>query len=398
MVTRSELLPHSPTDRASNPLRTIVVHANDPDTRGAMTEIIAGCNSALEGRRPVAIVVFAGIDVDHELALAVLGDRFGDVPLVGCTTDGEISSTLSFQEDSIGVMLFLGDGLVARAAFSDDLSDPVAATRRIVEDAAFPGVPKVCLALPESLAVDAIALIAGLQQALPAGTVLVGGTAGDQWRFEKTLQFCGRRIATRGMAILMLGGDIEIGVGVSSGWTPLGRVGRVTRAEGPVVYEIDGAPAVEFYREYLGHHVEPNPEFPTLVLEGEGEGYLRAPFRYEAETGAITYTSAVPTGAGVQVTTAPTGDILDACRSSVRQATIGGGAFGAIAISCAARKQILGTRTPEECRILRDALGPDVPVFGFYAYGEIAPLGGVAKADFHNETFVTLVFRHVPAG
>lgn len=398
MVTRSEFLPDAPEMPGPNPLRTIVVHANDPDTRGAVTDLLASCEARLEGRSPVALVVFAGIDADHALVLGALMDRFGDIPLVGCTTDGEISSILSFQEDSIGVMLFLGDGLVARAAVALDLTDPATATRRIVADAAFPGIPKVCLAFPESLSVDALAVIAGLQQALPPETVLVGGTSGDQWRFRQTLQFCGREVVTAGMPILLLGGDIEIGIGVSSGWTPLGRVGRVTRSEGQVVYEIDHAPAVEFYREYLGHHVEPNPEFPTLVLEDGGEGYLRAPFRYEADTGAIVYTAEVPTGAGVMVTTAPTQEILDACRSSVKQATVGGGAFGAIAISCAARKQILGTRTPEECRILRDALGPDIPVLGFYAYGEIAPVGGVSKADFHNETFVTLVFRHVPAG
>ncbi|MFO0635243.1 MAG: hypothetical protein U0168_20540 [Nannocystaceae bacterium] len=33
-----------------------------------------------------------------------------------------------------------------------------------------------------------------------------------------------------------------------------------------------------------------------------------------------------------------------------------------------------------------------VPAFGFYSYGEIAPLQGQAAVDFHNETFVAVLF------
>jgi hypothetical protein len=365
----------------STALRTVVMHSNDPDTVGAIADVLEEADQQLAGAKPVAGLLFAGIDVEHERVLQAIADRFDDLPLIGCTTDGEISSSMSFQEDSLVLMLFLGDGLVARTAFVTDLSDPAATAEQLLAAADFPGTPKVCFALPESLGVDALALIQGLAGALSPETVLVGGTAADQWRFRQTRQFCGRKASTAAMPVLLLGGAIEVGIGVCSGWSPLGRVGRVTRAEGPMVYEIDHAPAVQFYREYLGHHVEPNPEFPTLVLEGDDEQ-------------AIVYTAEVPVGAGIQVTTGPTADILDACRQSVAAALEGDGTpFGAIAVSCAARKQILGTRTEEECAILREALGPDIPVIGFYSYGEIAPIGGRTRADFHNETFVTLVLR-----
>ena len=41
---------------------------------------------------------------------------------------------------------------------------------------------------------------------------------------------------------------------------------------------------------------------------------------------------------------------------------------------------------------MRKHLG-DVPVVGFYSYGEIAPICGRNHAHFHNETFVTVVLR-----
>ena len=70
----------------------------------------------------------------------------------------------------------------------------------------------------------------------------------------------------------------------------------------------------------------------------------------------------------------------------------GGGSKPALAlcISCAGRKQILGSRTQEEVRIVNELLG-DVPAAGFYGYGEIARLAKDGISHYHNETFTTLL-------
>ncbi|MGI9524265.1 MAG: FIST C-terminal domain-containing protein, partial [Hyphomicrobiaceae bacterium] len=60
--------------------------------------------------------------------------------------------------------------------------------------------------------------------------------------------------------------------------------------------------------------------------------------------------------------------------------------------SCSGRKLLLGTQTGEEYKILRSELGLDIPVVGFYGYGEIGPgFEDAAKCQFHNETFVTVL-------
>ena len=64
----------------------------------------------------------------------------------------------------------------------------------------------------------------------------------------------------------------------------------------------------------------------------------------------------------------------------------------ALVFSCAARKMLLGTRTAEEFGIVREVLGTEVPVCGFYGYGEIGPLAGASPAaNYHNEAFVCLL-------
>jgi hypothetical protein len=52
---------------------------------------------------------------------------------------------------------------------------------------------------------------------------------------------------------------------------------------------------------------------------------------------------------------------------------------------------LLGTRTGAEIDQVRDKLGEDLPVVGFYAFGEIAPLGTNRDIRFHNETCVTVL-------
>ncbi|MBW1696286.1 MAG: FIST C-terminal domain-containing protein [Deltaproteobacteria bacterium] len=59
--------------------------------------------------------------------------------------------------------------------------------------------------------------------------------------------------------------------------------------------------------------------------------------------------------------------------------------------TCAFRKDVLGTRTGEELRILRENLPPQIPIGGFYTFGEIAPLGKGQKSFFHGATLVTLL-------
>jgi hypothetical protein len=63
--------------------------------------------------------------------------------------------------------------------------------------------------------------------------------------------------------------------------------------------------------------------------------------------------------------------------------------------SCVGRKLVLGRRTQEEVDAVRNILGEDVPIIGFYTYGEIGPIDKwkeeLAAAKFHNETVVLWV-------
>ncbi len=64
----------------------------------------------------------------------------------------------------------------------------------------------------------------------------------------------------------------------------------------------------------------------------------------------------------------------------------------AMFISCSARKLLLGTRASEEYDILKEEIGEEIPIFGFYGYGEIGPsFSADDYCEFHNETFITIL-------
>jgi hypothetical protein len=229
---------------------------------------------------------------------------------------------------------------------------------------------------------------------------IFGGTAGDQWRFTGTYQFHGTELLQDAMPFLLFGEGVVFSFGVDTGWRPIGREGRITEVDGQTVRTIDGQPATAFYREFLGDaDISQLAQYPLAVTADDGRAYfLRAPGGTDEATGSIRFQADVPDAARVHITTTNRDQILAATSASFRQAlhdfpkgaaSDDGKPALALCISCAVRKQMLGSRTQEEGRIVSE-LG-SVPAVGFYGYGEIARLEIDGIPHYHNETFTTLL-------
>ena len=93
-----------------------------------------------------------------------------------------------------------------------------------------------------------------IRLALVGGGVLVtGGLAGDGTDFTETLVVSGAEATARRLVAIGLYGDrLRVGCGSVGGWDPFGPERLITRSEGNVLYELDGRPALELYKEYLG--------------------------------------------------------------------------------------------------------------------------------------------------
>lgn len=231
-------------------LKVAIGHSIDPDSDSAVQEVLSQCLETLNGDMPQAGILFAAIDFEHRSILEQIRAAFPDIDLIGCTTDGELSSVYEFQQDSLVLILFSSDCVTIRAGLGLSISeDSLTAAQQAVQTAMADQemAPCLCIALPESLTVSAPLVVESLQQVLGANFPIYGGFAGDRTQFQKTYQFFGTEVLTDALPILLFYGNLHFSHGLAHGWTPLGKRGQLTKVVGNRIYEIDHQPALDFY-------------------------------------------------------------------------------------------------------------------------------------------------------
>jgi hypothetical protein len=388
--------------------KAFVGHSNDPDSQWAIAEVLQQCQDNLNGEVPQAGVLLAAIDFDHALILAQIQDTFPGIELIGCSTNGEISSVMGFQEDSLTLMVFCSDQVEIRAGLGRGVVenvDAAVAESVAMATAKLSSPPKLCLTFPESMYVDGVTLIAALQKDLGKGTAIVGGSSADNLTFDATKQFFQSEVTSGAIPILLFAGNINCSYGVVSGWQPIGKKSKITKAKDSVIYEIDGKKAIDFYRDSLGgtNTQSDYSNYPLAIAEeGSTDFFLRSPLSHDEENGSMIFTASIAEGSTVRMSEASRENILNATALSLESALAKYSSqspageiplipSAAIVISCAARHNLLGTRTKEEYEIFKTKLPPNLPCCGFYSYGEISPNQLNQSTQFHNQTFVTLL-------
>lgn len=382
-------------------MRAIVGHSDDVDTGDAIADVLAQCLAELGDDVPRGALFHTTNEYDAALALERIQECFPGLPVVGSTTDGEVSSRLGFRADSMCMTLFVGDELDLRTghglAPGEDLDAAI--------ETAVAGLgeqrPALCVLLCSSQTVNVSEVLDRLHTRLgDRACPIVGGLAGDHAVGPETVQFHGTSVCHDSLTMMFFCGDVEISWGVSSGWFPVGPKHRVTRSEGAVVHEIDGQSALDIYESFWGDRVSGSlGEFPLAVME-EGVSdsfYLRAAMDVDREQGSIRFAGTVPEGSLVQMTdVVPEGLLVGTQRSLEDAIERFRGKDPAIALmfSCAARKWVLGSRAELEIEQLLEQARhtvSNVAFSGFYAFGEICPLSLDGPPVLHNETCVTVL-------
>ena len=259
--------------------------------------------------------------------------------------------------------------------------------------------PKLCITTPSGLTASGDNIVEGLRLSLGENFPIFGGNAGDQWRMKGTNQFYNDKVFTDAAPFLLIGGPLLYSFGVETGWIPIGKKARVTKSDNNVVYEIDNVVALDFYKHHLGDSIGLDDDnliadYPLAVFEDDKESfYLRSPIIIDGETGSLTFVGNVPQGSTIQITHSTRDKIVEATKTSVNSSVTdypGTKPSAALCFSCASRKQVLGTRVEEEYDAFKKNF-PDLPVVGFYTYGEIGPLKKGNPTRFHNDTFFNLI-------
>ncbi|MBA2689049.1 MAG: FIST C-terminal domain-containing protein [Gemmatimonadaceae bacterium] len=349
------------------------------------------------------VVLFFGAReaIESSRAVEVLRAAHPQACIVGCSTAGEISET-TVSDGSVVATAIHFEHTVVRAACQplESAEDSRSAGERIARELSSNDLVHVFV-LAEGLKINGSDLVAGLRHGLPANVAVTGGLAADGALFEKTCVYCdGEREGGAVVAVGFYGDRLRIGYGSMGGWDTFGPERLVTRAEGNVLYELDGSSALELYKQYLGSHAADLPasglRFP-LSLRGESgdRGIVRTILGIDEAAGSLVFAGDIPQGVYARLMKANVDRLIDgaseaatSCRVPLASSVPSLG----ILISCVGRKLVLKQRAEEEVESVRAVLGDEAVLSGFYSYGEIAPFASSTKCELHNQTMTITTF------
>jgi hypothetical protein len=342
---------------------------------------------------------------DLRLVEAPLADLLQAYPrsqVIGCSTAGEIYGTALTDESLVVAVARFEQtrlGLASAPAATPD--DSFMAGEMIARALLRPDLRGV-LVLSDGHNVNGSQLVGGLNSVLPESIVVTGGLAGDGDRFERTwVLHDGTPQSGYVSAVGFYGSHVHLGHGSKGGWDIFGIERRVTRSEGNILYELDGRPALQLYKEYLGDRADGLPAtallFPLALRAdaADAKRIVRTVLDIDEARDAMIFAGDIPEGSLAQLMQANFDRLVDGAAEAALMTHTNDHAEGpllSVAISCVGRRLVLGERSEEELEATLEVLPEHAHQVGFYSYGEISPYA-TGHCDLHNQTMTLTTIR-----
>ena len=246
--------------------------------------------------------------------------------------------------------------------------------------------------------------LGGLSQAARGLRVIGGMASGSQVPRGNQLVLDGKAFHDGAVAV-RLGGQLAMHTVVSQGCRPIGHTMLVTRAEHNIIRELGRRPALEALREVFE---ELSPEDQRKVQDGlfigrvineYQESFRRGDFLVRNvigadESGAIQITDKIRVGQTVQFHVRDAETAAEDLRENLlfEEAKSSARPRGALLFTCNGRGTRLFDQADHDVRLIHEIYGA-IPVAGFFAMGEIGPIGG--QNFVHGYTASLAVFDQV---
>ncbi|MBI1890557.1 MAG: GGDEF domain-containing protein [Burkholderiales bacterium] len=341
------------------------------DNIDQLTDFLAldSVSSAAKSARSILVQIYAG-RLDQELigkVIASLESAMPEAVIVGTTSAGEISQGRTFVESLlVSIAIFQSSNLQSVAI--DCPSKGEYATGKAIAKAfsAIPDLQGILLLAPPTR-INCAHVLEGIEQARP-GTFVFGGGAADVLPDRRPRVFRHRDTYENGcVAIAFSGASLHIENHISLNWKPIGPRISLTDVDGFCIRAIDGKPALDVYRKYLGIGLDEEEiyllEFP-LLIERRDSLIARNPVS-ASEDGCVTLVADVASGETARLGYLDVDSVINDIDSVLQSLE----AFSPEAIfiySCICRRFTLQEDVDCETRPFQAA----APVAGFYTSGE----------------------------
>lgn len=349
----------------------------------------------MDSAQTLIIVFGANSFSDNFQPLKDLAESFPQSKIIGCSTAGEIIGEV-INDDSLSVAVIQFETTCLTLAYASvaNSEESYSAGENIAKTLNRPALRGI-IVFSDGLNVNGSRLIAGINSILPSSVVVTGGLAGDKDKFQQTW------VLKDGMpqsnfisAVGLYGEDVNIAHGSKGGWDIFGPERKVTKSKSNLLFELDGKPALELYKNYLGDRAEQLPAsallFPLALRRNvfDEKRIVRTILNVDEANQSMTFAGDIPEGSLVQLMRANFDRLIDGASQAAVMTTEKLDASGAVfsmAISCVGRRLILGERAEEELEAVLEEMPTGTKQIGFYSYGEISPYT-TGHCDLHNQT------------
>lgn len=325
--------------------------------------------------------------------------------IVGCSSNAVFhDGQLLRSALSVGIIQFRDSEIKTATSVIEGFDDCHEAGVRIaaqLNDADLKGV----LLFSDGRTTDATAIVKGLQELLPPDVTIAGGLSGGiiaDGRVASWVLIDGRIAPMSVCAVGLIGSTLEVVPATGGGWAPIGKECHTTRSHHRTLFELDGLPAADVYRECVRNSGVTTDDFPVVnypiavKTEGLETQIVRDIYKIDDENKSLILASDIPENSVVRVMNCTDEEILDGVDEVVdrlRNKTILPESNAlSICVSCMGRKVVMGELTSEESRILYGRLGQGISQVGFYAFGEISTMSHGAP-HVHNQTITLILIR-----
>jgi len=323
------------------------------------------------------IIVFASASCDKQALASELAQSFGDTPIIGCTTAGEIDGT-GYKDGSVVGLGFPASHFAIRTHLLENLSEysvrdgaqlasNLLAPDGFGETALWPN--SFVLLLIDGCSRQEDALVSSLAPSLGA-TPLVGGSAGDSLAFQQTFILEGGCFHEDAAVLSLIRTRCDVDVVRFDHFSPTTRKMIVTSAdpEKRIVHEINAEPAAREYARMVGK--DPGQLSPFIFAENPvvvrvgGEHHVRAIQKVE-DNGDLRFYCAIDEG--LVLTVAEADDIVANIDSALGTLSATRTPDIILGFDCVLRR--LEAEQKQQTRDMSEVLC-NHRVFGFNTYGE----------------------------
>jgi len=381
------------------------------DSSTAIRQAADELTAALEGETPDLVCAFA--THHHGPDLEDLGPRLaratGSEVVIGCTAESVIGRGRELEGEP-GLSLWAASLPDTEVRFFE-----ISAHQSEDAEPEFSGYPPIGDAGRSSvlLTVDPFSFpIDPFLRELNdrhAGVPVMGGMASGTTGPGQTLFFTADGVRESGCVGAVLEGAIELRPVVSQGCRPVGKPWVVTDCERNLIRKLGGRPALEVLMETWSSLPEADQELmqsapflglaidPTRTTFQRGDFLVRLIMGLHQRDRSIAVADFVRRGQTVQLLVRDAASAGEDLRLLMQ--TQGGGELssreahtaGALIFSCNGRGSRMFKEPDHDTNCIREGLQVDVPVAGFFAAGEIGPVGG--RNFLHGFTASVALFR-----